>query len=375
MQNVLEYLKWRGDIPFSAFSYCEADYLVFAQFSYMPLSGIVSSVFRPERTLGEAAKEVLSLLSDNTEEKDAPILDLDENRVFLRRLIESPRFSELYVSGFAEIFDREAQEQFSAVSFTVPDPSAPGGYSLAVAFRGTDSTLIGWKEDFNMAFSDAIPSQLDAVKYLESAASAFPVGALYVCGHSKGGNLAVYASAFCARDVQDRIVAVRSLDGPGFLPEVVAREGFLRIKSRTVTVVPQSSMVGILLEHAEEFIIVRSYAAVKPYQHDPYTWMIDRCGYVTVESMTKSSKYLDEKLDRFVSDMTPEKRETLINALFEVVEQTGAKDVRELFSAKNLIIMLRALRKIDPEAIKLLLRLLHGTVSAPAGSISREIEF
>ena len=86
--------------------------------------------------------------------------------------------------------------------------------------------------------------------------------------------------------------------------------------------------------------------------------------------MTKSSKYLDEKLDRFVSDMTPEKRETLINALFEVVEQTGATDVRELFSAKNLIIMLRALRKIDPEAIKILLRPLHGAVSVPAGSIT-----
>ena len=351
MQNVLEYLKWRGDIPFSAFSYCEADYLVFAQFSYMPLAGIVSSAFRPEITMGEAARALYTRL---TGEKEPSILDLEENLVFLRRIIESPRFSALYVSGFVEIFDKEAQEQFSAVSFTVPDEKSPDGYSLTVAFRGTDSTLIGWKEDLNMAFSDAVPSQLDAVKYLESAASAFSVGPLYVCGHSKGGNLAVYAAAFCDRSVQERIVAVRSLDGPGFLPEVIERDGFRRITGRTVTVVPQSSVVGILLEHAEEFTVVRSYATVTPYQHDPYTWMIDRCGYVTVENLTQSSRYLDETLSRWVSDMSPEMRETLINGLFGIVEQTGAEDVRELFSGKNLIVMLRALRKLDPETAKVI---------------------
>ena len=362
MQNVLEYIKWRGDIPFSVLSFCEADYLVFSLLSYMPLAGIVPPAFRPEVTVGKAAEELYILLSENPKPS---ILDAEQNLMLLRRLTNSPRFSELYISGFVEIFDKEAQEQFSAVCFTVPDAESPGGYSLVVAFRGTDSTLIGWKEDFNMAFADAVPSQIDAVKYLESAASAFPIGNLYVCGHSKGGNLAVYASAFCAPSVQERIAAVRSLDGPGFLPEVIEREGFRNILGRTETIVPQSSVVGILLEHAEEFTVVRSYAA-GPFQHDPFTWMIDRCGYVTVENMTRSARYLDETLSRWVASMSPDMREKLINGLYSIVEQTGAEDVRELFSGKNVVRILRALRQTDPETAAVIVKALS-LLRAPNG--------
>ena len=364
MQNILEYVKWRGDIPFTSLSFCEADYLVFSLLSYMPLDGIVPSAFRPELTVGKAVEALYTVLSEN---KDASIMDYEQNLLLLRRLADSPRFSELYISGFSEISDKEAQEQFAAVSFTVPDPKSPDGYSLVVAYRGTDSTLIGWKENLNMAFSVAIPSQIDAVKYLESAADAFPVGNLYTCGHSKGGNLAVYAAAFCKKSAQERIAAVRSLDGPGFLPEVIEREGFRAVLDRTQTVVPQSSVVGILLEHAEEFTVVRSYAVAAPYQHDAYTWMIDRCGYVTVESMTKSARYLDETLSRWVASMSSDMREKLINGLFGIMEQTGAETIHELVDGKNVIRMLRALRKIDPETAAVMAKAM--TLLRTSGSV------
>lgn len=351
MQNILEYLKWRGDITFRQQTFCEADYLVFSQLAYMPFGGVVPALFQAGTTVKTAAEAVLNRLLDK---KDNSLLDWEENIRFLRRLLNSPRFAELSICGFTEIFSKQEEEQFSAVSFLVPEETSPEGLSLAIAFRGTDSTLVGWKEDFNMAFSDAVPSQLDAVKYIEKAADSFPAGNIHVCGHSKGGNLAVYGSAFCNRQVQDRIAAVRSLDGPGFLPEVIQREAFQRILPRTETVVPGSSVVGILLEHAESFVVVRSYASSSPYQHNPFTWVIDRCGYMTVESITKSSQYLDETLSRWVADMTPAMRETLINGLFQIVEQTGAEDVRDIFNGKNLLIMLRALRTMEPGTAKVI---------------------
>ena len=351
MQNMIEYLKWRGDISFKRQPICEADYLVFAQLSYMSYDNIVKDSFVPEISVGKAAEAVLKNFEKTSGRR---MISYAQNVLFLQEIINSPRFSELPICGYTDIFSVEKQEQFSAVTFLMPDNEEPGKNACVIAFRGTDSTIVGWKEDFNMAFSDAVPAQIDAVKYLSRVAEEFPMQRLYVCGHSKGGNLSVYASAFCDRDIQDRIVGVRSLDGPGFSEETIMKEGFRRILDRSETVVPSSSIVGILLEHAESFTVIRSYATTAPFQHDPFTWEISRCGYIPVETITDATKYLDETLKIWVADMTPDMRERLVNGIYEIVSSAGVEDVRDLLSQKSIFTILKSLKKLDPETVKVI---------------------
>lgn len=350
MDNMISYLKWRGDLTFKKFPICEADYLVFSQLAYITFDDEVSPSFSCNTTVKTAAENAYQKLKDSPKK----LIRHAENMLFLQEIITSPRFCDLPVCGYVDILNREKEEQFSAITFLIPDASELSGTACVVAFRGTDANIVGWKEDFNMAFSNAVPAQIDAVKYLEKVAEEFPLNHIYVCGHSKGGNLAVYSAAFCNQDVRDRVVQIRSLDGPGFSEEIIKTESFQEILDRTSTVVPSSSVVGILLEHAESFSVIRSYATDGPFQHDPFTWEINRDSYVYVEEITDITKYIDSTITRWLFDMTPELREQFINSLYKIVSETGVEDIREIFSPKNLIVMARAVKNLDTDTSKAL---------------------
>ena len=351
MQNMIEYVKWRGDISFKAFPICEADYLVFAQLSYLPFEGIVDESFDVKTTLGQAAKKVL----ENIEAGGGRyVISLAENVLLLREILKSPRFFDLPICGFTDILSEKRQEQFSAVTFLIPDHEDPGNCACVVAFRGTDSTLVGWKEDFNMAFSRAVPAQLDAVRYLERAHRAYPLQRLFVCGHSKGGNLAAYSAAFCDGDTSDSVAAVRNLDGPGFPEEVLMSAGFRKIASRIENVVPASSIVGILFENTDHFVVIRSYSNSMPFQHNPFTWEIERDGYVEVERITTSSVYIDDTITKWLSSMTDSMREKLVNGIFTLVNATGIDDIRKFFNGKNIMTVLHEVKKLDPDTRKVM---------------------
>lgn len=347
---MITYLKWRGDLSFKKHPICEADYLVFSQLAYITYDGIVSESLSPTMTVRKAAIAAYKALKKS----DKKLIRHAENMLFLREVITSPRFSTLPICGYVDILNKQNEEQFAAVTFLIPDVGELTGTAAVVAFRGTDANLVGWKEDFNMAFSSAVPAQLDAVKYLERVGKKFPLHRLFVCGHSKGGNLAVYSGAFCSDEVRERIARVRSLDGPGFTEEMLRTRGFCEILDRTSTVVPSSSVVGILLEHAESFSVIRSYATEGPFQHDPFTWEISRDSFVEVEEITDVTKYVDSTLRRWLYNMSPELRERFINGLFRIMTETGTEDVREIFTPKNIIIMAKALKKLDTETSKAL---------------------
>ncbi len=350
MDNMISYLKWRGDLTFRKYPMCEADYLVFSQLAYITFDGVVSSSFTPETTIGKAAINAYKALKNSPNK----LIRHAENMLFLRELITSPRFCDLPICGYVDILNKEKEEQFSAITILVPDSSDISDTACVIAFRGTDANIVGWKEDFNMAFSHTVPAQIDAVKYLEQVAKEYPLNRLFICGHSKGGNLAVYSAAFCHPDIRERIVQVRSLDGPGFSEEIIKTHGFQEILDRTSTVVPSSSVVGILLEHAESFSVIRSYATEGPFQHDPFTWEIKRDSYVYVEEITDITKYIDSTISRWLFDMDSQLREKFINGLYKIISETGVEDIREIFSPKNVIIMARALKKLDTDTSKAL---------------------
>ena len=267
-------------------------------------------------------------------------------------LVSSPRFRDILVKGFEEQFDAVREKQFAAVTFQLtPDLNY-------IAFRGTDSTLIGWKEDFNMAFQFPVPAQEAAVTYLTKAASHCN-GELLTGGHSKGGNLAVCSAAFCSLDIQQRIGQIFSHDGPGFLEHVLNSSSFHAILPRVHKTIPQSSIVGMLLEHQEEYQVIKS-KGISFMQHNPLAWLVQDGDFCYMEQLSLNAQYLDRTLSEWLRTVPQHERERFIDALFSVLNTTDVATFDELRSGwqKNVPAIAHAAAHLDTDTKMFLLRTL-----------------
>lgn len=334
MANLIDYLTWRGDLSIERVPFCDIDGLILSQMSYTRMHGVVTESFLGQHVTVEEMAEV------TLEEEQR--LKQEEDEGLWRRLKESSRFKELELVGYVDRFDAASEKQFAAVTVLLPDNKA------VIVYRGTDLTIVGWKEDFNMSFSDCVPAQIDAVEYIESAAKDLPDYDFYVCGHSKGGNLAVYASAFCDKDVQKRILAVRNFDGPGFSEGNIAKDGMKRILPKTKTYLPQSSVVGMLLEHEEEFTVIYS-RSLGVLQHDLYTWDVMGPTFIIEEETTGSSQFIDQALKEWLKVMPKDKREAFVETVFSILDDCDAVTLRELFSGKNAARVVKNLTQMEEE--------------------------
>ena len=218
-----------------------------------------------------------------------------------------------------EIYE-EMTKQFFALTFHLPDGS------LVISYRGTDMSLTGWKEDFNMSFEDTVPSQKDALSYLNRIAAKYK-GKIFLTGHSKGGNLAVYATANASKRIQQRIVRVFNNDGPGFNEESRTYSILPSIADKVVTIVPSSSIVGMLLEHLPSYRVIES-TSVSIFQHDPYTWCFDGPHFAYKENLSDDSLMMNRILSTWIKSLSREKRETFVDSLFSIFGNAGIKTFR-----------------------------------------------
>ncbi|MBQ2991522.1 MAG: DUF2974 domain-containing protein [Clostridia bacterium] len=354
MANIIDYVRWRGDIPMYQTPLGEVDALILSYLSYMPFDGLVLGAFTGEGVrLGDVCAQLLERGA-----KSACMIDSEQDDcMLLYELQKSERFAPIRLIGYINRYSREDEEQFSAVTFVI------GGDNSFVAFRGTDSTVVGWKEDFNMSFSGEVPSQRNAYYYIQEAARVLG-GRLILGGHSKGGNLAAYAGIFSPEDVQRRIVSVYNFDGPGFNESVVATQEFKKVNMRIRTYVPQSSLIGILLWHAEAFTVVSS-DAVSVLQHNPYTWQVMGGKFITEEQRTRSSRFAEETLKHWLTSLAPQERRALIDGIYGVLDASQGRSVAELFEPRNIISIVRAAGNMDEktrETITEAFRLLGGSI-------------
>lgn len=284
MANMLDYLAWRGDLTFAERPFNEVDNLILSELAYLKLG----------RVGPKAGDGQIVLLRDLWPlcEKDeiAQYTPTNDPRLALRAAAQTARFGGIGVSDSVDELDLEKQVQFAAVTFHLGDGS------VYVGFRGTDSTLIGWREDFNTTYLSETPGQAMAVQYLEAAAERCR-GLLRVGGHSKGGNLAVYASAFAPESVRYRIREVYSNDGPGFNSKVTETMEYQTILDKVILFMPETSMVGILLNNKDEKNIIRSDASGHR-QHNPYTWQVRGTAFERAQKQTTTSTFLDGATDR-----------------------------------------------------------------------------
>ena len=277
-------------------------------------------------------------------------------RRLLIAVAASPRYRNLRACAYTEEFDPIQQTQFAALTFRI-DPSL-----TYVAFRGTDTTLVGWKEDFNMAFQYPVPAQKSAAYYVDRVAS-HTSGTLYTGGHSKGGNLAVYSTAKCAPTVQSRIGRAYSHDGPGFMETVLQDADFARIAPIIDKTLPQSSIVGMLLEDQENYRVVKS-KSVSIWQHDPFTWDVQNNSFVPVDHITPDARYVDKTLQAWVASMDEDERGRLIDTVYDIINVTDAVTFEEWSAdlGKTLPAMARSASKMNRDTTDFLGRMLRELV-------------
>jgi len=335
MPNIIDYLNWRGDLTFKQTQINEVDNIILARFSYLPFKEINMEKIDNIANISNQMKDV-SL--DKFIWKD--------DKEFIIKLAQTKRYKDLIVTDYKEIMDLEAEKQFAAVTIWIPK-----GYKY-ISFRGTDMSLVGWKEDFNMSFMQNIPSQLEAVKYLNEVGSRY-MGKLIVGGHSKGGNLAIYASMFCKKRIQNKIVQVINADGPGFDESIFNTENHIKTLEKLKTYIPQSSIIGRLLEHDEDYEIIHS-TQKGIMQHDIYSWQVNANSLVRIPSLTNDSQFVNKVVREWLKNTTPEQRKNFVNVIYDVLIATEAKSVHDfgIDTLKKVATVIKSYKNIDKEERK-----------------------
>lgn len=331
MANLIEYAESEFR-PFSEKPFCNADSLVLSQFVYNNLGAILKDDALEMRDFMRA--ECFDGLFDR-------VRDVPSNRRLIAALAASPRFRHLRVQWLTEKLCEKTEEQFAAVTVQLDANTA------CIVFRGTDASLIGWKEDFNMAFMPNVPSQLDAVSYVNTVGSSFS-GGLILSGHSKGGNLSIYAAVACDAAVRARIQAVYSHDGPGFGSNLPKLEAYEEMRPRIQKSIPQSSVIGMLLEDQDTYDVVESRESGF-MQHDPFSWVIQDGVLHALNSITPSAQYMDKTLNGWLSGMTNEERARFVDALYEILSAADITNAFEIDFGKCLPAMYKAAVSLDAE--------------------------
>lgn len=347
MANIEDYIKWRGDLSFDQSPFCRVDALILCQISYLNFDRLLPDYdFSAEMKLSELA-EIFENSRDFKKRSETGLLINRKTAPFFLQAARTRRFENIRITGYVSKTDLTIEEQFAAASYKLTD-----GTNF-ICFRGTDDSIVGWKEDFNLATETEVPAQKDAVEYLEKAAKNLK-GKIRIGGHSKGGNLAMYASAIIDKKIGERILCIYNNDGPGFYEARVKSPEFVRIADKVESCYPQFSIVGMLFQHIGKQIFVES-DEIGVMQHDPFSWHIMGNDFIILENNDYGSKFFHDTFNEWISKLEPARREIFVDTVFKIIESTDAKTNTELELnfARNSVKVLKAINKLDPEMRKI----------------------
>ena len=336
MKNFLNYLE-KNQKTFNEDHFNIVDSLVLAYLSYLHFPNTKTKL--KELSISKSAKT-------------------KKNKEFIKRVIVSNRYKNIEQCFFIEDTNDLIEKQFSAVTFLLPDDT------MYISFRGTDSTLTGWKEDFNMAFMLPVPAQKEALNYVEKITKLIP-RKFYIGGHSKGGNLAVYAGCNLSNALSSRIIKIYSHDGPGFIKEFLTTSNYQNIKEKIEKVVPSSSIIGMLLYTNEKYKIIKS-SERGVLEHDPFSWLVEDNNFIILKDLSDGTAYTNKVINDFISSLSKKEREIFIDSLFLVLKSTNLTTLDEI--SKNFIIkipnILIAIYKLDYVNKKYILKTIKALIKS-----------
>lgn len=325
--NIIDDVIQMKDVPFEQEPFNEVDSLVFAQLAYFPYETLLKD--------GEE-KAFCDIDADAVEIPKRGKERFKNHIVLMKNALASSRYKDFVVSDFVNERDSQAEKQFCAVCFRNRE-------FVYVSFRGTDATVVGWKEDVNLSFMDAIPAQTQSVAYLKAAAKKFKKHKILTGGHSKGGNLAIYAAAKSSKRLQNRIQAIYSHDGPGFRKEFFLSEGYRRIESKIKKTVPYSSIIGMLLENPTPYDIIDS-KSVSIFQHNPYKWIVKDHLFIPKQHLSPSWYYFDSSVNKWIEGISETERKQFFDLVFLFFETANITEFKS--RATNFSLVIKNLRQI-----------------------------
>ena len=360
-RNIIDYV-WEHGESFDERPFCRVDSLVLAQSCYFQLPSAAVPAW------GWSGLPLHELWhADWLDEMTCHMFDPPGAKRLIAALAASPRFRNVRISNYVMQLDRRTSMQFAAMTFLLGD-----GLTY-IAFRGTDNTIVGWKENLNMAFQVQVPSQMQALRYVERIAARVP-GTLLFGGHSKGGNMAIYAGMTCTSETRERLACCFSHDGPGFTAETLSDiqgEGGSVMVDKTV---PKSSVFGVLFGGMDDDVMVVRSARSGFAQHDPLSWEVDGCDFVFEERLGRTASYVDESLNAWIERATLAERQQFVESLFAIMDapdETYTHDIRTKWST-TVPLMVRAARNLDPEVRELFLHKIYELVRELGPGESRE---
>ena len=340
MGNIMDYISWRGDLSFEQSQFNEVDNLILACFSYVNLDGISAVTKQKGIGLKKLTKEFMKLHTMKELEADKSFIRLAP--FMMMKMAKSVRFGKCVVRNYVNDIVTEAEQQFAAMEIVLEDGTS------YVSFRGTDDTIIGWKEDFNLS-TGVVPAQKRAIEYLQKI-SEHTDGMLRVGGHSKGGNLAIFGSVLFI-SAHEKILEIYSNDGPGFSREFQELPEMKEMMPKIIRIIPEYSIIGTLLEHEKEPVIVAS-SSKGLLQHDGFSWEVQGPALVRRDSLNKTALRFIEILHKWIDGMDTEQKRLLIEDLFATLQASGYENLSEVQSGglKSLAAMVKRVEKFAPES-------------------------
>ena len=340
MGNIMDYINWRGDLSFEQSKFNEVDNLILACFSYVNLDGIPAVAEQKGIELKNLAEEFMKLHTMEELEADKSFIRLAP--FMMLEMAETNRFGNSVIRNYVNEIVTEAEQQFAAVEIVLEDGTS------YVSFRGTDDTIIGWKEDFNLS-TGVVPAQERAVEYVRRV-SENTTGMLRVGGHSKGGNLAIYGAVMC-KEAHEKILEVYSNDGPGFSKEFQELPETEEMMDKIIRIIPEYSIIGTLLEHEKTPVIVAS-SSKGLLQHDGFSWEVQGPALVRRDSLSRTALRFIEILHKWIDGMEMEQKKVLIEDLFATLQASGYENLSEVQSGglKSLAAMVKRVEKFAPES-------------------------
>lgn len=349
MANIVDYLNWRGDIPFDRDPLNKVDAVIFACMSYVNLGGVV-----PEEGLITVRDAYERFMEIHTEEElNADKSFFSSAPALFKAVASTERFGNLKLSDFVDHTDIEDMVQFAAVTIHLSPEE------LFISFRGTDDTIVGWKEDFYLSYM-TVSAEKESIEYLDKVASLYD-GWIIMGGHSKGGHLSIYSASRTSDETRGRIAGIYDFDGPGFKTEMRESRRFRAIESKIIRVIPENSIIGrLLLGTADPIIVSSTQKGVM--QHDPMSWEVIGKDFVTLEKNTVASDVFDMTLTTWIDSLNPDAKKQFIDDVFAVLEASGETNISAiaacgLAGVKKMLGRIKTIDKGSREQVKLLMRI------------------
>ena len=348
MTNVFGYIDEQSDSLFRARPFCEVDALVFAWLSYFEIEKLDNKGIECRgmtlQELAESAEQNIGKFKKP--DKLMKLISVLTGAWMLKQVSDKTRFKDIRIGRYKTVTDHKNGIQFSVTSYILDT-----GVEV-ISFRGTDTSVAGWKEDCMTTFSHTVPSQDLALEYLNGGDSKNPI---ILAGHSKGGYLAIYAASECRKDLVSRIEGIYNFDGPGFCFDISETANFNNLKDRIHSYVPGSSIVGMLQRHMDDYVVVSSMNR-GVMQHYAFYWKIDGQSFVLRKNRNISSRTMDAAFNQWLDDLSFDDRKALVETIFSILEESGVKYFDEFSTAgfARIRSVISKMHNMDPHTKKII---------------------